>query len=72
MHYIKIWKSSYKIKLFSNMFRWWQPPSSGKVYFISYDTVDSFCNAAFQLIKWTFPDGGGGHHRNMLQYSLIL
>ena len=30
-HYIMILKSSYKIKLFSNMYGGWPPPSSGRV-----------------------------------------
>jgi len=34
---------------------------------------DRFYIAVFYLTKWNFPgDGGGGRHRNMLQYSLIF
>ena len=41
-HYVKISKSSCKIKVYANVFRWQQPPPSGKVHCVSYNTVDSF------------------------------
>jgi len=35
-----ILKRSYKIRLYCNTFRWQSPPpSSGKVYFVSYNTA---------------------------------
>jgi len=34
MHYIMILRSSYKIRLYSDMYRWLPPPSPGKVHLI--------------------------------------
>ena len=81
--YVKWFKNSCTVKPHSNMFRWQPPLSSGKSNSMNQNTTSVSCLsyhaqdrqlkiAVFLFVELNFPDGGGSHHRNMLECGLTV